>query len=412
MTQITLRPQPLGIFPLPASYLALPAAPDAEAALEALMRGHIPEAMPPAWRFYGLALAGDRDAALAALADDGSPLAGYNRFVLSGSPADYAARAGVPPGELATLFELVAYTLGYSERPPAPAESDGELRALIMMAQGSAALERGDLQAAEAELGAALDLARDSSPLLAAHLAMTLADTRAQRVGPDAVGIQHLREAMGMLRGSGLGELYAQAALELGIRYQEIARAQRGPLLEAVKCYQEALRVFKRASHPELFALAQGNLALAYLAMPMTEASDQLRVGIAVQALREALTIYTRERHPAQWASARLNLANALQHLPSAHPSDNLVEAVEIYEGLLDARSPQRDPLGYARILANQGNALAHLGIFDHAVSKLGQARQLFAGAGDDDSAAAVAGILAEIASTRETHGPASAPAV
>jgi tetratricopeptide (TPR) repeat protein len=218
------------------------------------------------------------------------------------------------------------------------------------------------------------------------------------------MAIQYLREAMGLLKGSGLGELYAQVALSLGMRYQEIARDQRGPLLEAARCYQEALRIFNRVEYPELYALAQNNLALAYLAMPLTEASDQLRMGIAVQALREALTVYTREQYPAQWASARLNQANALQYLPSGNTEGHLAEAVEIYEELLGARDPQADPLGYARILANQGNALAHLGIFDHALPKLGHARQLFTGGGDPESAAMLGEIIAEIGRTREIN--------
>jgi tetratricopeptide (TPR) repeat protein len=156
-----------------------------------------------------------------------------------------------------------------------------------------------------------------------------------------------------------------------------------------------------RQNAPELYALAQNNLALAYLAMPLTEASDQLRMGIAVQALREALKVYKREAYPEQWASTQLNLANALQYLPSSHPEDNLSEAVGLYEEVLQARDPQRDPLGYARLLANQGNALAHLGIFDHAVPKLQQAAWLFAQGGDDDAATTVNGLLAEIT---ETH--------
>jgi tetratricopeptide (TPR) repeat protein len=402
----------LGIFPLPTSYLALPAASGADEAMDTLMRGYVPDALPPEWRFYGLALAGDRDGALAALATDGSPLGCYNRFVLSGSPADYAARADVPPGDLALLFEVVAYTLGYCEAPPEPGASDGELRALIMMAWGSAAMERGDIRAAEADIGVALDLARPVSSLLAAQLALTMAETRAERLGPDPIAIQYLREAMELLKGSGLSELYAQVALSLGMRYQEISRSQRGPLLEAAKCYQEALRTFNRVEHPELYALAQNNLALAYLAMPLTEASDQLRMGIAVQALREALTVYTREQYPAQWASARLNQANALQYMPSGNTEGHLAEAVEIYEELLGARDPQADPLGYARILANQGNALAHLGIFDHAVPKLEQARQLFASSGDAEAAAALMDILTEIGTTQEINGSTSAPTV
>ncbi len=59
--------------------------------------------------------------------------------------------------------------------------------------------------------------------------------------------------------------------------------------------------------------------------------------------------------------------------------------------------TPQRDPLGYARILANQGNALGHLGVFGDARDRLVRARGLFEGAGDADSVASVDDVLASL---------------
>ena len=105
--------------------------------------------------------------------------------------------------------------------------------------------------------------------------------------------------------------------------------------------------------------------------------------------------MYTPQTHPAQWASAQVNLANALQYLPSSHQEQNLDEAVQLYEEVLQFRDPASDPVGYARILSNQGNALGHLGVFDDARARLEQARVLFAEAGDNDSAATVGEILA-----------------
>ncbi|MCB0037306.1 MAG: tetratricopeptide repeat protein, partial [Anaerolineales bacterium] len=173
-----------------------------------------------------------------------------------------------------------------------------------------------------------------------------------------------------------------------------------------------ALYVFKRESHPEYFALCQTNLALAYLTMPMREASDQLRMGIAVQSLREAMEVYRPDTHPDQWASAQLNLANALQYLPSSHPAENLAQAVELYEEILAIRTPTGDPLGYARVQANQANALAHLGIFDHAQTKLNQALPIFEMYGDEEAAASVRGLLGQIgeqlAAVDEAHAEAA----
>ena len=131
------------------------------------------------------------------------------------------------------------------------------------------------------------------------------------------------------------------------------------------------------------------------------EASGQLRLGVAAQSLRSALTVYTKEDHPEQWASVQLNLANSLVYTPSRHQADNLVEAVELYEAVLQSRDRDTDPVGRARVLANQGNALAHLGVFDQARAKLYDARFLFEEAGDHESVRAVRGVLDEISRQR-----------
>lgn len=415
MTKLALRPQPLGIFPLPAGYLALPPAEGAETALPELLRGRLPADLPEPWRFFALAHSGDNAGALAALAGDPSPEASYNRFVLGGDPADYATLREALTGDLALLLGVAAFTLGLTDTPPALGEAAGELRAFALMAGAAHSLERGASAEAESALTEAIAAAAPASPLLAGQLHMTLAETRLDRLGPEPMAVQHYREALRLLAGSGLDETRAHAALNLGMLYQELARGQRGALLEAAKCYQEALRVFSRGAYPELYALAQNNLALAYLAMPLTEASDQLRMGIAVQALREALTVYTRESHPEQWSSAQLNLANALQYLPSARPEEHLAEAVELYEAVLAARDPDQDPLGYGRVLANQGNALAHLGIFTHARPKLQEAARLFAAGGDHEAAAAVREVLSEIersaAAQKEERSDGGVPA-
>ncbi len=66
------------------------------------------------------------------------------------------------------------------------------------------------------------------------------------------------------------------------------------------------------------------------------------------------------------------------------HQADNLDEAVQLYEELLAYRDPPVDPLGRARLLANQGNALGHLGVFADARERLDRAAALFAsGRGD-----------------------------
>lgn len=399
---IELRPQPLGIFALPASYLLLPNWAGADAMQQALLQGQLPAVWPDELHFYELALAGDAAGAWQALQGDESPLAQYNRFVLQADPARYAELheqfSKSAQTELLALLDVVAYTLGYIDRPPAQSKLDGELLALVLLVQATAQLERNDTPAAILLLEAAIATAQAPSPVFAAQLNGTLAETIYNHYGPAPEVFQHYQRATQTLKPTSLTVNYAEFMLNLGVCYQEIANGQRGSLLEAVRCYQQALRTFTREQAPELYALAHNNLALAYLALPMLEASDQLRVGIAVQSLREALKVYDRATYPTMWTSAQLNLANALQYLPSSHPQENLAEAVQIYEDLLAVRDQQTDPIGYARLLANQGNALAHLGIFDHALPKLQEARTLFISYEQLAEAEALQSLLDELA--------------
>jgi tetratricopeptide (TPR) repeat protein len=172
--------------------------------------------------------------------------------------------------------------------------------------------------------------------------------------------------------------------------------------MAAVRSYQSALIHLTERDDPERFATANMHIGIAFLAIPMSEASDQVRLGVAVQSLRAALRVYSPATHPWEWSSTKMNLANALQYLPSTHREQNLVEAVEMYDDILLHRSKASDPAGYGRVRANQANALAHLGRFDEAVEGYGEAKALFATAGEHDMAEVIDAQLAEIAATRK----------
>ncbi|ABU59840.1 Tetratricopeptide TPR_4 [Roseiflexus castenholzii DSM 13941] len=413
MTHRLLHPQPLGIFPLPAGYLVIPAVDGGADLCASLLTGRVPDAMPDPLRFYAQALAGDADGAWQALERDPSPEACYNRFVLRSEPSDYARLRSELDGELHALLDLVAYTTGMIDRPPEPVGCSGEVAACILAAHAAHALETDQREVACAMLQQAVAEVRDISPLFAAQLLGDLAEMQVLDDDADAA-IRSLHDALDLIGLYSLPDVRAHLALRLGMLYQERAEGRRAMLLEASKCYQEALRFYTRETAPELYALAQNNLALVYLAMPLTEASDQLRKGIAVQALREALTIYTRDTHPDLWRRTQLNLANALQYLPSANLRDHLIEAVGLYDDLLATRDLRHDPAGYARVLANQGNALAHLGDFARARQQLSEARRLFAVCQDADAIAGVDEVLEEIARQEagSRKGEATAPAL
>lgn len=388
-TDVCVRPQPLGAFGLPLGYLLVPAGADTDATRAVLVAGQLPLEWPERLTAHRHALAGDREAALAALSGD-DPVTSYNRFVLDPDSADPdVLRAEL--GTFGVLVDVVLFALGRSDSAPSIDGLDGELAAVALSVQASVALDVGDpVRAVEL-----LDEAVEHATPVSRPLAGVLLGAAAGICGE----VPRLERALKLLEGAdGLRVSRAELHLTAAGLLHEQAAARPELLPTCVPHYHAVLQLIQREDAPVMWASAHADLATAYLTMPMVEASSQLRLGIAAQSLRQALTVFTREEHPARWASAQLNLANSLVYSPSKHRTENLVEAVEIYEAVLATRDRDTDPQGRARVLANQGNTLAHLGMFDDAKAKLYEARFLFEELGDTDSVQTVRGILDEIA--------------
>lgn len=405
---VAARPQPLGAFPLPAGYLLIPAGPETEQVRTELLAGRLPAEWPESLRALELAHAGDREGALALLRAAGDPVSRYNRYVLdpdgdSGAGAEEQdlaeLRAGL--GRLGVLVDVVAFVIGRSDTLPELGDLDGELAALVLSAHAGELLADGEPVVALELLDSAVAAAGPVAPPLAGLLAGAAASV-ARDIGPEegtGSAVVRFERALRLLDGAedlriGRAELHLNLA---GVLH-EASVDQPGLLSAAIPHYHSALQLVLRDEAPELWAAAHANLATAYLTLPMTGASDQLRLGVAAQSLRSALKVYTPQTHPQQWASTQLNLANSLVYAPSTHPRENLMEAVELYEAVLATRDRETEPLGRARVLANQGNALAHLGAAAEAKAKLYEARFLFEELGDLESVRAVRGVLDEIA--------------
>ncbi|MEZ5115903.1 MAG: hypothetical protein R2737_06515 [Candidatus Nanopelagicales bacterium] len=393
------RPQPLGVLPWPAGMLVLATAPaDAVAALTA---GGEPDPWPDSLAYVRAALDGDAERA-ASLVPGDDAVATYNRAVLVGGDAVWDGLAVGTDGELRALVDTARFSLGLVDEPPGVAGCAGEVAAVVRSARASAALERGDVAAAVLELArAGQDATAGGSPLLAASLRATRADLLRERLDDPRAAAQEADAALRALPAGAPDELRAELLVTRALARQQAAGTDRGALLAVVGDLTGALKTYREDTHPEQFAACNQQLALAYLVMPMSDQGDRIRLGVAVTSLRAALRVFTPQTHPAAWASTQLNLANALQYLPSVHQEQNLDEAVQLYEELLQFRDPDRDPVGVARILANQGNALGHLGALDSAQQRLERARGLFAAAGDGEGVAGVDDILASVAEAR-----------
>ena len=155
---------------------------------------------------------------------------------------------------------------------------------------------------------------------------------------------------------------------------QQLAGEERGALLAVVADLTEATKVFREETYPEMFAIVNQHLALAYLVMPMCDQGDRMRVGVAVNALRAALRVYTpRPIRCVGHHSAESGQRSAVpaQRAPGEQPGRGRAAV----RGGAGVPRPRERSVGYARILANQGNALGHLGAFADARERLDRAR-------------------------------------
>lgn len=404
------RPQPIGVFPGMAGFFLLPPVPEGEQRLSQLLHGHLPDVWPESWRFFAAAIAGRSEEEVTALLPEG-PEGIYNRFVLTPQSDTYAQAKERVEGEISLLLDAVAWRLGLCDAPPPLQDTGGEVRAFLLATQAYARLQQRDWSQGLAILLEAAETVKPVSPVFSARLYAEWAATK-QMLGAHGQDlVAGYRTALALLETSPFQEARAELWFQLGTAYQSGVEGRGNTLMEAVKCYHEALKVYQRNTYPAEYAMTHMNMALAYLAMPSRDSGARLRTAVAIQSLREALRIFQKETHPQYWASATVNLANALQHLKTSHPEENLWEAVALYEEVLEVRRPEEDPVAYARVLANQGNALAHLGAFSRAVPRLQEAYRYFQEHGEDHAAGAVAEILAEIARKRQEQGVKEQPA-
>jgi hypothetical protein len=161
------RPQPVGILPVPAGLLVLPGEMSDD-----LVRECVGEetGLPDSWSFYCHARASEWALALEALRKLDGPVAEYNRFVLDPSQKRLDNLRTTLRGELRILLDVAAFNFGLMDDVADAAALDGELRALALMTEAAAAMERAAHADALGLLDRAVGEARAASPLFAAQL--------------------------------------------------------------------------------------------------------------------------------------------------------------------------------------------------------------------------------------------------
>ncbi len=376
-----INPQILGMFPFPFSFLLLPYVENWEDHIDNVLKLDL-EHIPQEWSFIKSLVDGDLEKTLeyVDLIQD-KEIRNYNKSVLTNRLYK------VEDDHLSVLQKLY---FGDFNVETSHIKRD-DILAFIYFLQGEKVLNNNDNEAIKM-FDEALKLIKGKSPIFQAQILLKKAKLLMDKKGVNFAVIALLENVYSILKSTRADVLTAEAEFSLGNAYSSI-----GNIKEAVNFYQKALNIFKIDKFPYMYALTNNNMGLAYLSIPATDIEDQMRLAYGIQCLKNALKIFTEDRYPDEWASTSLNYANALQYLPTANPIKNLIEAVNIYQKIAQYRKQKGDEVGYARTIANMGNALAHLGKLEEAKVYLKEALLIFTKYGMKEEVQAIKEIMSEI---------------
>ncbi|MEN1705071.1 MAG: hypothetical protein AAGJ54_06100 [Planctomycetota bacterium] len=326
-----------------------------------------------------------------------------NAALLAGDADSLTDLASTLDPQSAMLLHAAAYRMGAAVvLPESSEELDPRVDAYVTATRAHEAAANGDLNTGLDLLLQAAAITREISPGASARYVGEAASLVAQSGQAHPLVMHELEAAAKQLEGLAFEDLRGELLMARADMLMTMGSERPSLMQQAVLCFQQAIQALPRKRRPVAYAMCHVNIAVAYLSMPMNEHAGKLRAAMAVQSLREALEILTPAEHGEMWEAATLNLANALQHLPSAHVSQNLVEAVSLYESMLERRAGSG--VARARLLANMGNAQAHLGRLDEAERSLSGAHAIFESLGDRAAIEGIGGVLAEIKSLRNAE--------
>ena len=216
--------------------------------------------------------------------------------------------------------------------------------------------------------------------------------------------LQCFQNAIEVLENHGKREEVAEAELNQGLVQQSLAGMGRGRITDAISAYQRSLRTFTREAWPQEYSVLHNNLAIAFLAMPVTDETGRMREALAVQSFEEVLKVINLIDHPSEYAMINNNLGNALQYASSSHVLENNLRALAAYDEALRVRNPRDTPLEYANTIANKANVLRALVAEDggpdpltEALVLVNEAQALFLQHGDGHKAALMQDAAREI---------------
>ncbi|MBD1901378.1 CHAT domain-containing protein [Trichocoleus sp. DQ-A3] len=161
-------------------------------------------------------------------------------------------------------------------------------------------------------------------------------------------------------------EVLAMAQNALGVAYFNRIFGDKVDNLErAIHWYGAALQIYIRDTFPEKWADTQNNLGVTYRSRILGDKAENLES--AIQYLEAALQIYTREAFSKDWAMTQNNLGNVYKDRILGNRADNLEQAIRCYKAVLQVLTRDTFPQDWAATQNNLGNVYTNRILGDKA---------------------------------------------
>ena len=174
------------------------------------------------------------------------------------------------------------------------------------------------------------------------------------------VAIEYLRNALSLTAPSDDSLLCASILDTLGNTYVTARRMPRkARLLAAIDCHGAAASLYQSRAQLEDWAREEYNLGNIWCEMPEDDYPDKWQQ--AIRHYEQALKVRTRERNPRCHAATLQNLGTAYRRLPDGNPVVNIMKAARCYRRALEIYDRKSSPEQYAALRNNLGNAYLSL---------------------------------------------------
>jgi len=167
------------------------------------------------------------------------------------------------------------------------------------------------------------------------------------------------------LENSPLG--YADIQNNLGNAYGALAgvKGKEENFLNAIEAFKEAVKVNTLKDHPFDYAMIKNNLGTVYGALAGIKSDNEVKKKNcinAIKAFEEALKVRTLEDHPLAHATTQHNLGTVYRILAEVEDKkENCLNAIKAFEEAMKIKTLKDYPLDHAMIMNNLGNVYSTL---------------------------------------------------